>query len=260
MDISGQTGNGRNTLAVVLIVLVVSSCLALYWLSKTWADSRDNDTLCSAASPPVEHWIVLLDATDQPTPQQFRVITVEVLGLARQMPVDQRLSVMAIHPDAGELNPVQVLFSKCKPPDGEGMNSLYQAPQLAERRYFSRFHEPLLVAIEMVGQLTPTETSPILEAVYLICKEAWRDLPVTKLLMVSDLMQNSGLLSFYRERVDYRQLQKRKSYVTENAFLNGVDIRLLHLSRKGNKPQQSQRFWQQYFEEAGAVYGTPRTM
>ena len=260
MGITGQFGNRRNTLASLLILLVVSLCLALYLVSKTWADSRSADTLCSTQSPPTEHWVVLLDATDQPTPLQFNVVSVEILGMAQAMPANQRLSVVAIHPDADGVNPVAVLFSKCKPPDGEGMDSLYQAPGLAKMRYENHFHAPLLAAIETSGQLSRTDTSPILEAVYLVSRELGRDLPVTRMLLVSDLMQNSELLSFYRGRIDYSELQKRKSYVMDNPSLNGVNIRILHLSRKGNKEQQSQNFWERYFTESGAVYESPRNI
>ena len=260
MTLARQIGITRNALASVLIFLVVSLCVSSYLVSKTLTDSRNNDTLCSAENPPMENWVVLLDATDQPSPLQLNVVTLEVLEMAEQMPVNQRFSVVVIHPDTDGINPVRVLYSRCKPPDGEGMNDLYQAQKLASKRYDSHFLAPLQMTIKASSHLSPTKTSPILEAVYLVSKELGRDLSVTRMLVVSDLMQNSDLLDFYRDRIDYGELHKAKSYVTDNQLLSGVDIRVLHLARKGNRQNESYKFWGQYFKEAGAVYKTPRTI
>lgn len=159
---------------------------------------------------------------------------------------------------AGRGGPGAVL-RVCKPAHPDDVSSVTGNPRLAERRYRDEFIAPLRQTLATLLNARGDSISPIVEAIQVAAVSAFQprsaDIP-RQLLVVSDMIQNSGNLSFYRDSVDFGPLSRDPDYGTLRVDLSGVEVSVFLLARRGGAGRIQggtlRRFWEDYFLDQGA--------
>jgi hypothetical protein len=140
----------------------------------------------------------------------------------------------------------------CRPPSSGSV--VYENKRKIEKAYRDRFFVPLYGALDKQLAVELGERSPILEMLQYVSRT--QDVKEYKgrkktLVVVSDLLQHTALLSHYKGHT-FDDLQRS----VLKANLSGWNIRLLYLQRYGRDQRlqnsQHEEFWMRYFHDAGA--------
>ena len=159
---------------------------------------------------------------------------------------------------AGRGNTAAVL-RLCKPAHPDGVSALTGNPGRAERRYRDEFLAPLQETLAALLSVEGDSISPIVEGIQVAAVSAFQpraaDIP-RRLLVVSDMIQNSGNVSFYRDSVDFGPLSRNPDYGTLRVDLSGVEVSVFLLARRGGAGRiqggSLRGFWEEYFLDQGA--------
>ena len=151
------------------------------------------------------------------------------------------------------------VFRVCKPEHPDEVSSLTGNPQRAQRRYEEGFLAPLEQALTALFDQEGDSISPIVEGIQVAAVSAFQprgaDIP-RRLFVVSDMMQNSANLSFYRDAVDFGSLSRSPNYGTLRVDLTGVEVSAFLLARRGEAGRVQggplRGFWEDYFLDQGA--------
>ena len=200
---------------------------------------------------------ILLDPSDTLTNVQEGSGAPRVLRAIEDAPATTEIRVYAVG-RAGRGDPVSAL-RLCKPVDPEEVSSLTGNPRLAEMRYRDEFLAPLRRTLTAFLGVEGDTISPIVEAIQVAAVSAFQpraaDIP-RRLLVVSDMIQNSGNISFYRDSVDFGPLSRSPDYGTLRVDLAGVEVSVYLLARRGGAGRIQggtlRRFWEDYFLDQGA--------
>ena len=155
--------------------------------------------------------------------------------------------------DASERN---ADFARCKPATGEKANELYQNPRIIEERYREEFLEPFEAILSAMLDSPAAERSPILESLQALLVSAPGFVDASyprRVIVVSDLIQNSAAFSFYRGDTWGRFIRSQDAERLAGR-LRGVEVEICRIPRPGAKVNKAvvDDFWVNYFDRAGA--------
>jgi len=147
-------------------------------------------------------------------------------------------------------------FSRCKPLSEGDANPLIQNPKMIGERYNDDFLVPLSGALETMIDRTSEDRSPILESLQALIADG-KSFGAVKgprsLIVVSDLIQHSEVLSFYRGQ-SWSDFEASENYARLARNLQDVDIILVKVPRTSSRVSQDdvEDFWARYFDVQGA--------
>ena len=159
------------------------------------------------------------------------------------------------------------VFRVCKPTHPDRVGTVTGNRRIATERFEREFVNPLRDTLSMLLNHSAQLVSPIAEAVQVAVVNAFRPRDATMprhLVIVSDMLQNSGIESFYDDGpIDFRDLARNPDYGTLRVDLSGVTVTVLQLARGGEAGRMQrqgldagrvtavQRFWEDYFVDQG---------
>ncbi|MGX0975612.1 hypothetical protein ACSSVY_001322 [Roseovarius sp. MBR-51] len=213
----------------------------------------DEATLCHAGGP-VNVTSILLDLTDPlNSTQQARLKTIIENEIASSS-TDTMIALGVVSEDPNRWGS---LFAKCKPATGEAANALYENPTLIMARYNREFLTPIRDKMEASLQGEVENQSPIMEALQSLIASTpdfTRARGQRKIIIVSDMLQHSDYLSFYRgQGWDYFSDNEGEQRLASN--MSNVIVEILRIPRTaGNLPSRSvvEGFWTRYFDKQGS--------
>jgi hypothetical protein len=237
-------------------VILIGGGTALAFKSSSVAVPVESKSLCPTRQPPSEIDVLLLDVSDRfSEPQRLQLQnqlarfrdSIPRFGLIEMYTVD-RLSRRVTEP----------VVHLCNPGTGEGLNKVYQNPELARKKW-QGFAAKLNADIDRQIALPAMNSSPIFEAIQATAlrtfgRPEYDDLP-KRLVIVSDLLQNvPGQLSMYQGVPSFQSFEKTPYYSRVRADLNGVSVLLYYLARPTVKQQDKSHlaFWRDYLQAQGA--------
>lgn len=251
----GSSRGGSNAgwyVAIAVCILVIGGVIAgsQSLLSKSEVNEA---TLCHTGGP-VNVTSILLDLTDPLSPtQQARLRTIienEISGST----TDTMIALGVVSEDSNRWGS---MFARCKPATGDQANSLYENPTLIAARYQREFLVPISDKIEATLVSESENQSPIMEALQALVASTpdfTRAKGQRKIIIVSDMLQHSDNLSFYRgQGWDYFAKRDGELRLAEN--LTSVNIEIVRIPRSGAKtPSQemTEEFWTRYFDRQGS--------
>lgn len=239
--------------------VAIGACLVIiggvFWGSQSLLSKSkiDEVTLCHAGGP-VNVTSILLDLTDPLNgTQQARLKTIIENEIASSS-TDTMIALGVVSEDPQRWG---ALFAKCKPATGDAANSLYENPTLITARYKREFLTPIREKMETSLQGEVEGQSPIMEALQSLIASTpdfIRARGQRKIVIVSDMLQHSDYLSFYRRQGwDYFVNKEGEQRLADN--LSGVVVEILRIPRSGgNVPSQDivEGFWTRYFDRQGS--------
>ncbi|MXX75990.1 MAG: hypothetical protein F4210_12710 [Holophagales bacterium] len=151
------------------------------------------------------------------------------------------------------------LLTVCHPGDPEKASEWTENPRLIRRRLEERFRQPLEALFrELLGR-EEAPTSPLMESVQSVAvsylgREEYMDIP-KRLTLVSDLMQHSEYLSFFRQPVDYDAFARSHGADALSTDLRGTAVEILFVQRRAHGRLSDTRslidFWERWIEDQG---------
>lgn len=255
---SGRGPSVMKILAVIVILVgLVAFGLVLYFKGRAELVVTDPETLCPTGQPPSEVIVLLLDMSDAFSEPQLLTIRNELDRLKMSMMRFGLIEAYAV--DRLEQRVTRPVVHLCNPGTGEDLNSLYQNPELAHKKW-DGFVTQLDTELQRLMETPQSATSAIFEAVQASALRTFNrpeyDGVPKKLVVVSDLLQNvPGKLSQYQGMQSFSDFKSSAYYSEVRADLAGVSVTILYLVRP-HAPQKwpdHYRFWEEYFRDQGAV-------
>ena len=232
---------------------VVAAIGGLVLVQSALGTEEVDERLCPKASGPVAGLAVLLDLTDTLAPVQYRRLRGVLdrrIGDARQKTL---IAVGAVREAAGERG---AGFARCKPLEGEEADELYQNPRMIEERYRKEFLQPFEAIVSAMLESPAARRSPIMESLQALLvgapgfvDAAWP----RRVIIASDLIQNSETFSFYRGDT-WKRFVRSPDAQRLAGRLEGVEVEICRVPRPGAAVNRKavDDFWANYFERAGA--------
>lgn len=253
-----RRGDGTNTgwLYVAGAIVALGFLGFAFWWSNqdSTAKAVDETTLCPVATGPVGQTVILLDLTDPLSPAQHAQLMTWLEKEIDDAPQGTQFTLGVVSDDPTQWGATDPL---CKPQTAESASSLTQNARIVEERYQQKFLQPLTENLTMMVRSSGANRSPIMESLQALVSDTpgfiTSNLP-RRIVMVSDLLQHSDALSFYRGG-DWESFRRSPAYQRIGAALVDTDIRIYQVPRptEGVKdPAVLEDFWIRYFEVQGA--------
>ena len=268
--------------AVVVLTLAVGGYVAQRHYRSV---SLDPETMCPADRMPSAHVAVLIDASDPLNPVQREFVAKYLRSLRDEIPQYGKFALYVLQdPERQVVDPV---LSLCNPGDGRDASFIDENPRQIRARWRQGFAEPLEQAIGRTLDAPPSGTSPIAEMIAAVAVDAFPVGPgaprsaasaasagygatgggeggsgrsaARRLIVVSDLLQNSEKLSHYgRRAAELPDLAGSEAVEPLIADLSGVEVTALYLSRAEGAGERLQgrdhvRHWETLLDRCGAL-------
>ena len=212
----------------------------------------DPNTTCVVGKATAGGTLVLIDRTDPHTPAQAAAIRERLRQLEEELEQNELVSLWVLS-DLPE-GSLRRVFCRCFP--GREANPLIQNQRKVAERCDSLFSQPLCNLVGMLPGASRAPRSPILEA---LCTLGMAELGgtalPTRLILVSDLWQNSRSLSFYSGIPAFTAFRSSAGSSRLIPDLRGVDVEVLRTPRAGEDlgaELQLLGFWEACVKAAGA--------
>jgi hypothetical protein len=218
----------------------------------------DGVSLCPEAGPSGQT-LIIIDSTDELLANERRAVAGAVSRLVGAAPVGELISVHFVDArlQGGLSDPV---FQKCKPKDRKTANLIYENPKFVQRSYDDEFEKPLRSAVGAnIEGGEAANASPILEALFDASRQTGFELGAgeRRLVLFSDLLQKSPLLSHYSGAVAFSAFAARDRTGVSRPDLSGVDVTIYKIVRDNENGGLRQtavhdKFWRDYLAASQA--------
>jgi len=213
----------------------------------------DEASLCPVSRPPSVHVALLIDRTDPYDAIQRSQVSGTIDTLKRQLPVGGRLTVHVITADPAEA--AAKALDLCNPGDGSVVDPLIGNPRRIQKRFEEGYAAPIEALLQSLMVAESAERSPIMEALATVAAFQDQTLP-RRIVVVSDLLQNSAAQSHYRDRADpAAALVTEPGLLLTDGRLQGVEISFVELPNARSTARQGPAlaaFWRDLSLAAGA--------
>lgn len=244
-----------------MAAMVVLAVTMLFFAIHSSKKAFDQDTLCESGKQLDAHTVVLVDKTDPLTKSQQTALVALFGQIKNKLIEGEMLSIFVI--DGDEMEFPMPVFSKCAP--RKTGNIFVDTPSFLERQFNKSFGAPLnqITSRLIVGVTAPA--SPIIEMLEGLSreKEFGPSVSQRRLIIYSDMLQNSPLYTHYRQDVSMEGFLGPLGAKDRLANLAGVAVEVTYLDRPEHRQYQNRNhrvFWQRYFKAANASveFSAPR--
>lgn len=243
------------TLFLLLGICGILSLLGAYLWVRAHQTQLDKSTLCPADGPR-GLTVILFDMTDALNPVQQEALRQELKRIKEEIPIATAIEMYSVRSTQGELlSPEGPAL--CNPGNSKGISKLMGNPRLAEKKWLEGFEKPINAIVDKMLTLETAPISPILESIQSVAVTAFGKIPndvnYRRLIIVSDMLQNTEELSQYHQLVPFSQLRNTAYYRKVRADLSHVEVEIIYLRRDtGHQGKDHIEFWQEYFVDCGA--------
>lgn len=225
---SRYTAKDRQGLAILGAVGIAFAGLLVFFLVATDKEALD-DRLCP--NPVMRKTAFLIDRSDDTPTQTTDEIRKRIIKIIdNDVQQGELVSIFYITDQIqSDLKPV---FESCKP-QSEG-NELYESTRSIEKKFAELFRKPLEMAL--AKQPSGSGSSPIAETLTDFTASDYLDGQHNRLVVFSDLMQNSDALSLYNcssKTTSIEQYRQRRAGAIERPELRNVEVSLNIIPREG---------------------------
>jgi hypothetical protein len=239
------------------VILVVLSVVFLGALVAAWLMSRDRLRADGCPqSGPASVTVALVDATDALSSVQRVALENELTKIIDSLAVGGALQFWRVAPTAGDI-PSPLAGAICNP--GKTVSAWIGNPVKVAERHKKLFYEPSIGQVRELAKGTPERESPIMETIQAIALRtlsapASSSAHAKRLIIASDLLQNSPTLSQLKGVSSFDAFHESDGFKRVAAPLQGVEVKVFYLRRE-HSPQGKQHiaFWQAFLAANGAA-------
>ena len=253
-----RTKKRQDTLSLIvgglMIAVVLTIVVVLMWL-KPEAVKIDSETLCRSEGPS-SITAVLIDQTDSFGPITKSDLEVQIRDLFGTIKENHEVSIFTVESTLEKV--LDPIIQVCNPGDPDKADPLIRSKEIIRRKLQEKFWQPLEEVLRNLLEKKEAPLSPIMESVQSVSITHFqstkrRSVP-RRLIIISDLLQNSDAVSFYRDNPDYERFKKTLEFRGLNPDLRDVDVEIWLIQRK--QPQQGDggallKFFRSWLSEHG---------
>jgi hypothetical protein len=233
------------TAAVLVGVLALSTTV---WAMRP--AEIEAETLCPSSRAISGHTLVIVDRTDRWSPSVGAALKGVVERAQRDTAQHAKFSVVSLDKSQS----VQPVFSVCNPGAPTIMSDLYRGRRFTERDFEERFIGASDAVIDKVSAPASASTSPIVEYLHrwLGGDDFNQSVPNRRVILISDMRQNSPLYNIYKQRGDGLGEILAKKF---GPAAEGVTFDIYYVDNAGEKLVQEDTVrgaWEQAFNDVGA--------
>jgi hypothetical protein len=239
---------------IAFVALVLVAIVVVYFEVVGSRRQLDPQTLCPAS--PDSLTVLLVDVTDPMNLPQRQDFTNELERLRSSIPRYGKLEIFKV--DAASDHLLQPVIARCNPGTGQDENEWTGNPAAAAARWQKQFKEPLDQAFSKISAASGADRSPILESVQSIAltelKNEAADGKPRRLIVASDLLQNTDRLSFYGRLPSPEEVLRSDAFQAVRTDLRDIDVELWMLQRvdsKTSQPRALADLWDAMISEMG---------
>lgn len=251
MSARSQAANRRyaiGTAAVLGVLLLLS--FGVWWFRPVQTDEA---TLCPTDRRLAAHTLVIVDRTDRWNPAVGATLTELIENAQRNTRSHERFSIVSMD-SAQSTRP---LFSVCNPGAPNLASDLYRGRRYTDRDFEQRFIGASEGVLEQLRRPTEARNSPIVEYMH---RWLGRDdfnasTPNRRVILISDMRQNSPEVSMYREGGRAELTRYVQQQIGPDARGVTFDVYFLAHGRDRNVSETDVReAWDQAFRGISARY------
>lgn len=248
------SSEGRKATAkIILVVAIVLLVGGVYF----WAASsrRDLDEqLCPTRPDSVT--VLLVDVTDPMNMAQRQDFENQLTKLKNSIPRYGKLIVAKVDTTGDRL--LAPVITRCNPGTADDVSSATGDPASVQKQWDEGFDAPLTDAFRRLDSATGADKSPILESIQSVAltelqKPGQEKLP-KRLIVASDLLQNTADISFYRSLPDSKSFTDSPVFRRVRTDLRGVEVELWMLERSDaatTQPRSLADLWERIIGAEG---------
>ena len=229
--------------SVVLVIIVLLGFAAYHTLNK----------------PSISQYnVFLIDVSSPLTPQQKDQLKNMFEDYIKESPVNSKHVFYKVDEIKDQLlKPVVEGVSNYSEKD---KNYFTSSPEREKKVWAKKFEQPFLAALETTTASSDSKNSPILESIKSVVISTLNKYEAKgkpkRLILVSDLMQHTSSLNFYKEIPDYKLLKQNPEFRNLRIDLTGIDFEIWWLNPSNNPAvyNKLQSIWLQIiYDQMGTI-------
>lgn len=222
---------------LICVIIFFSTIFYLKHVISAAANAIDPETLCRMD---IESSVIklLIDKTDPWDEYSRKKVATLIRSLKSNLALHERLSIHILD-ETGTYSPVPI-FDMCNPGRNDQANTLYQNPRLIQEKFDEQFAAPLDALLDDLLQPGIASRSPIIETIHGLRNTNRQE----KLIIVSDMMQNSAALSLYNNSSEQTEKDIETLCRLKTPYQNITVYFINRLSIDASRKQTMRIFWQ----------------
>lgn len=216
--------------------------------------SLDATTLCPA--DPSSITVLLVDVTDPMNTPQRQDFMNQLAKLKNSIPRYGKLIVAKV--DATATSLLTPVIVRCNPGTAADVSETTGNPAAVQRKWNEGFDKPLQEAFEHIANASGAAQSPILESIQSVAltelQKPTVDGKPKRLVVASDLLQNTEGASFYKGLPDPAVFTSSPEFRKTRTDLRGVTVELWMLERSdaaATQPRALADLWERIITAEG---------
>jgi hypothetical protein len=248
--------------AMILVgIIAIAGALGyLYLTEKSKVVKLNKSNLCPLDGP-TSVTAVLVDRSDKLNVYQKESLRAVFQEIKNMVPKFGLLEIYILGEIADRL--ATPVLSICNPGRGDDISYLTGNPRLATQRWENEFSKKIDSFLpEFMGD-SPSSNSPIMENIHSvsITSKIFRmeESVPKQLILISDLLQNSSILSQYKNFGTYKDFLKNPNSQSVQCNLKDFQVTIYYLRRPKDFKMQGKdhiSFWRDYLSHMGATLGS----
>jgi hypothetical protein len=224
----------QNAGIVKVVVVVAAVCAFGFAYYKVTSAHRHLDSATLCPHDPESVTVLLVDVTDPMNVAQRQDFMNQLVRLKNSIPRYGKLVVTKV--DATSNSLLSPVIVTCNPGSAVDENEATGDPARLQKQREEGFEKPLDAAFSKIAEASGADTSPILESVQSVAlteleKPGTQGRP-KRLVLVSDLLQNTQGLNFYHSLPDAAKLVESSAFRRVRTDLRDVQVELWMLERQ----------------------------
>lgn len=217
--------------------------------------NQTGDDFCRKGFVP-EITAILIDHTDSFTPVQQEALKTYLTDIAMSVKKNGMLQIYSV--DSTKRSVLISGFSKCNPGDTEDLeNKLARRLSTVRKNYEDTFVKGLEAELNKTMVAETAQESPIMESIQSVSVTAFsgeeRASAKKKLIIVSDLLEHTPELSFFKGIPNFDDYKKTVHWQNARSNMSGIEVQIFLLRRSKGQSEDLIPFWERFFAGQGAI-------
>lgn len=235
---------------IAVIILALGLVGGAFYLRQVLEPPRLGEDFCPVNGELPAHVVIVIDQSDPFGDNDTLWVNRVLNDVARRVPRGGRITLLALRSDRPYDLPAA--YSSCSPGSPDDADPRYENPEMIRNSWQTHLVAPLQEAAQGILQETaaPQPTSPLIEAITGIRDRADFQSGVKdrRIVVISDLVQNSEDFSFFRQGVNWRAFQQSRIGGDDLPDLKDVtvEIRLVPRRQDHFTDRELRAFWREY--------------
>ena len=240
---------------IVIAVLLLTGLIGAYAFVASKRVDLNSETGCPTSGPSAVT-AILFDRTDPINDKQRLYLENKLDAFRERTQKFEEVDTYSLEDQGDDI--VKPLRRICDPGKGKDVSILTGNPKLLRERWEKQFDAPLREMLEDRLRGGGARNSAIFEAIQSVSLQSFQksglaaDAP-RRLIIISDLIQFTKTLDFYKGDLNYQNFQLTNEARRLHTNLNGVSVEVLFIPRaRPDRIDRLVRFWTNWFVDQGA--------